>query len=299
MNNRFETLKIFCVSAETLQFKETANRLAISPPVVTRAIAELEDFLGEPLFVRNTRQMRLSAFGEAFLPQALSLLQASDLLFVPSRLRQQQEMRGVVRITVPELPDEQGIFNELLEAIKPYPDLRVEWYKGAERLNRVRAKIDLGVRVGVPAVDSNLIVKPLGKVQEKLVASPDFLANQGEIKQLEALHNLPLIGIFDPNTGRAWSWYFNEETQFNGHNHRLLVNQSQEALQACRAGVGVAYLLDWLCSADLQQGKLVELFADIPKQQWSVYLYRPQQTATPPRVKFIFDLLADIIRKRL
>lgn len=47
MNNRFETLKVFCSMVKALQFKETSNRLAVSPLVVTRIIAELEDYLGE------------------------------------------------------------------------------------------------------------------------------------------------------------------------------------------------------------------------------------------------------------
>lgn len=40
MNDLFEPLKIFCSLAETLQFKETANRLAVSPSVVARIISE-------------------------------------------------------------------------------------------------------------------------------------------------------------------------------------------------------------------------------------------------------------------
>ena len=87
MKNRFETLKIFCSLAETLQFKETANRLAVSPPVVTRTIAELEDYLGEPLFQRNTRQVRLNDFGEQFLPEAQALLAANAYLFLENNAK--------------------------------------------------------------------------------------------------------------------------------------------------------------------------------------------------------------------
>lgn len=65
-------------TAETLQFKETAQRLGISPQVVTRTIGELERELGETLFQRSTRQVRLSDFGEQFLPQAQQLLHDSE-----------------------------------------------------------------------------------------------------------------------------------------------------------------------------------------------------------------------------
>ena len=70
MFNKLEALKTFCICADTLQFKETAHRMAVSPPVVTRTIAELENQLGEPLFKRNTRSIALTSFGELFLPKA-------------------------------------------------------------------------------------------------------------------------------------------------------------------------------------------------------------------------------------
>ena len=82
MNDLFEPLKIFCSLAKALQFKETANRLAVSPSVVARIISELEDYLGEPLFQLNTIQVRLTDFSEQFLPEAQSLLAQSERLFI-------------------------------------------------------------------------------------------------------------------------------------------------------------------------------------------------------------------------
>ena len=47
MMNKLEALRYFCSAAETLNFRETAQRLAVSPQVVTRMIADLETLLGE------------------------------------------------------------------------------------------------------------------------------------------------------------------------------------------------------------------------------------------------------------
>jgi len=55
--DKLNALKYFCTAADTLQFRETAQRLSVSPQVVTRVIAELEDYLGEALFVRSTRNV--------------------------------------------------------------------------------------------------------------------------------------------------------------------------------------------------------------------------------------------------
>lgn len=140
MHGKLESLKVFCIAAETLQFKEAANRLAVSPPVVSRIIAELEDHLGEPLFQRNTRQIRLTDFGRQFLPQARQLVEETDRLFAPAKRRHDREMDGLVRITVPpDLPDGQGMIAELLELLAPYPQLVLDWRKSEVRLNTVEA----------------------------------------------------------------------------------------------------------------------------------------------------------------
>ena len=44
MLDKIEALKVFCTAAETLQFKETAIRLAVSPPVITRMMAAVSLF---------------------------------------------------------------------------------------------------------------------------------------------------------------------------------------------------------------------------------------------------------------
>ena len=68
--DKLNALKYFCTAADTLQFRETAQRLSVSPQVVTRVIAELEDYRGEVLFVRSTRNVQLTDFGVRFLPEA-------------------------------------------------------------------------------------------------------------------------------------------------------------------------------------------------------------------------------------
>lgn len=98
MMNKLDALKFFVAAAETMNFREAAVRLAISPSVVTRTIAELENQLGEPLFKRNTRSIVLTSFGELFLPKAMRLLEDSEALFQTAR--DDNDMKGVVRITL-------------------------------------------------------------------------------------------------------------------------------------------------------------------------------------------------------
>ena len=71
-----------------------------------RDCAELEQHLGEQLFTRNTRNIHLTEFGAAFLPRAQQLLADSENLF--SAAKEKDEIRGIVRITVPQWNDSGG-----------------------------------------------------------------------------------------------------------------------------------------------------------------------------------------------
>lgn len=296
MLNKLEALKVFCVAAETLQFKETANRLAISPPVVTRIIAELEDYLAEPLFQRNTRQIKLTEFGQQFLPQAKQLVDETERLFTPKQQRSNQEMSGLVRITLPDLPEQTLILRELLSALSSYPELIIDWQKSDIRVNAIEAQIDIGIRIGNFA-DSRIIARKVGEVTEKIVAAPQLLIS-GKPKDIVDLQkNFPLAAVLDGNTGRAWNWYLNEHIQFIPNRPRFIGTNSEITLQAALAGKVIAHQLNWLVEPYLKTGELVELFAEIPKYQWPVYVYRPQRSVTPTRVKVVFDLLVEIVGK--
>lgn len=63
-------IKEFVMLAECLNFSEAAERLFISQSSLSKHIQALERELGEKLFVRTTRSIRLSALGKLFLPYA-------------------------------------------------------------------------------------------------------------------------------------------------------------------------------------------------------------------------------------
>ena len=142
--NRFDALKIFCSAAETLQFKETAQRLGISPQVVTRTIGELERELGETLFQRSTRQVRLSDFGAQFLPQAQQLLYDSEQLFAASGREQAGEMAGVVRVAVPDMALMEQVLADLWTELADYPELSLDWRTDLALADVVDERINVG-----------------------------------------------------------------------------------------------------------------------------------------------------------
>ena len=73
--DRFDAMRVFVSVAKMGSFSEAARRLQLSPSVVTRAIAQLEDELGLTLLLRTTRSLRLTERGELYLESCRRILE--------------------------------------------------------------------------------------------------------------------------------------------------------------------------------------------------------------------------------
>jgi DNA-binding transcriptional LysR family regulator len=295
--NRFSALKFFITAAETLNFREAAVKLAISPSVVTRTIAELENQLGEPLFKRNTRSIVLTSFGELFLPKAKRLLEDSDALFQTAR--DDDEMRGIVRITLFRLPNHERILYELLTALRPYPELLIDWRLDMMRLDTVEHRIDIGIRVGREP-NPNFIIKSVAQVQHIFVASPDLLERLGAPKDFEDLRQrYPFSGLMNPETGKVWEFMLDGVNTFVPRHLEFFSTDPDTQIQAALAGRAVVQASDLACKEYLANGRLVKVLPEIQQEKWQLYLYRPYQTITPKRVMKVFEVLEKVLRKHL
>ena len=67
-------LRYFPEVAETRHFGRAADRLHMAQPALSQSIRQLEAELGTPLFVRTTRQVRLTPAGQFFQLEVARLL---------------------------------------------------------------------------------------------------------------------------------------------------------------------------------------------------------------------------------
>ncbi len=63
-------LKRFLVSAELGSFGKAAKQLNVTQPALTQSIKSLEAILGEDVFIRGARGVKLTAFGTMLVPRA-------------------------------------------------------------------------------------------------------------------------------------------------------------------------------------------------------------------------------------
>lgn len=89
----FNQISCFIHLAETLNFSETAKRMDLTQPAVTKIIKQLETELEASLFHRNTRGVSLTRAGTLFYDDMKDVLLKTNLTIERTRRQSQQDQQ--------------------------------------------------------------------------------------------------------------------------------------------------------------------------------------------------------------
>jgi DNA-binding transcriptional LysR family regulator len=156
--NSLETLRAFRIFAETLNFTHAAEQLHLSQPALHTKIGELSKSLGQPLYLKQGRQLQLTESGLRLVVFAREM---------ETRLADfQRQLQGEPEQPL-RLASGQGAYRYLLgPALRKYPG-RLELRLGdAESVRSGRAHLGVGM---APARSDDLEVLPFREVGQVLL----------------------------------------------------------------------------------------------------------------------------------
>jgi DNA-binding transcriptional LysR family regulator len=296
MLNRLEMMRIFCVAAESPSFKDAAVRLGVSPQAVTRAIKELEHTIGEPLFYRNTRHMRITDFGERLALRAKDSIADIDELFRRHDLQPDNEVAGTVRITAPTVIGRRFLLHTLTEISLQYPQITIDLRLSDTITDVIEQQIDIGVRVGFLR-DSGFVARASAKIRFVTVGTPALIAKVGEPKNIEALSSLPTVTLIDQSSGRIWPWYFSDTQQISPSYRAFITDDAETEVSMVLQGVGFGQIADCLVHNEIAQGRLITVLSKFAPPPWDIYVYRPQRGPVPARIRIVYDKILEAVSK--
>ena len=191
-------LRTFVTVAEQKHFVSAANKLGISQPSLSQALAALESGLGIQLIERSTRRVIVTPIGEQLLPFAKATLEAADAFVAHSR-GAGGELAGPLNIgIIPTVAP--YILPTLLTLIaEEFPELepRIVENQTENLLQRLRdGHIDVAV-LATPTGATGVTEIPLYDEAFAIVTNPDNpLAGRGDLT-LDALRDLELLLLDD------------------------------------------------------------------------------------------------------
>jgi len=294
MSNRLEALRVFFTAAAAANFREAAVRLSVSPQVVTRAVRELEEELGEPLFHRSTRGVQLTDFGRQLAERARIAVGGVDELFHRIDRRALSQHAGTVRVTAPHVYG-RFIPQALAPLLVAHPGLVLDLRLSEQHADVVDQQIDIGVRVG-PMRDARFVARSVGKMPLRVVASPALIERVGAPRTVDALPQLPVTALIDRSSGRPWPWAFSKKRVFTVSSPAFVTDNIDAECAAVLAGIGFGQLIGPLAEPWLQSGAMVEVLAADAPEPWPIHVYRPQRAPVPARVRLVYDELIRVLR---
>lgn len=292
MSNRLEIMRIFCAAAEAGSFKEAAARLGISPQAVTRAVKSLENHVGEPLFYRNTRQMRITDYGEQLALKARESISGIDALFHRSDRQPESDISGVVRITAPTVIGRRFLLPVLSRITADLTGVTIDLRLSDTLVNVVEQQIDIGIRVGFMR-DSSFVARAVAKMSFLAVGTPALIERVGRPTSVKTLLDRPTIAMVDKNTGKPWPWYFADDLQFVPRHHTFITDDAETELGLVLEGHGFGQIGDCLALPHIQAGRLQTILEDKTPPPWDLFVYRPQRGPVPARIRMVYDRLVE------
>jgi len=176
--DRFLAIDAFVRVAESQSFAEAARQMRVSRSVVTTRIQQLEEFVGAPLFHRNTRSVRLSDLGISFLRDCIELVGRTNEVVDQMR---EVTTSPVGRLRVHALPGfVLGHLARLLQEFQArYPQIVLDLVVNDAVLDPVKEGFDCALQI-FPPRSEELISRKLFPVRRVLCASPQYLERVGE-----------------------------------------------------------------------------------------------------------------------
>jgi DNA-binding transcriptional LysR family regulator len=97
-------IREFCLLTEIKNFLQAADELDIAQSTLSRHLHSLETELGAPLFIRTTRQIKISEFGKILLPYAKQMLDIEQNIRAEFS-KERRSTRNIITIgSVPIMP---------------------------------------------------------------------------------------------------------------------------------------------------------------------------------------------------
>ena len=269
-------------------FSATADKLDMSRAMVTRYVAELEQWLGARLLQRTTRSLTLTDAGEHCLRRSQQMLALMENV-QEEAAQQEGALRGQLRITCSVSLAYAYLAAAVVDFLQLHPQLKIDLNASEGALNLVDARVDLAIRI-TSDPDPLLIARALAPCDSVLVASPAYLAQQGTPAHPSDLTTHRCLSF--ANFGKSiWQFSRGMESVQVGVASHFSANEATALLQAALAGGGLALQPTYLANPHLAQGRLVHVLPDWPVPRMTIYALYTSRRFLSPAVRAFLDFL--------
>lgn len=286
-------LEFFVRAGRAASLSEAARALGVTPAAASATVKRLEADLGVKLFVRSTRNLRLTGDGMEFLrqcEQGLEIIASARESLSAGR----NVIRGRVQLSMPSDLGRNLVLGWLHEFRRGHPQVELRLQLSDRVAGIYREQVDVALRYGEPP-DSSLVMLPVAPDNRRvLCAAPAYLAAHGTPASPRELkdHNCLSFMLSDRAHNR-WRFSRGSETLTVEVNGNLQCDDGDAVRRLAVLGEGIAYKSRLDVAEDLRRGTLVALCERWRGEPAPLYLACADRSQLRPVVRLLREFLVE------
>lgn len=296
--DRLMSMRVFQKVIDEGGFAAAARALDMSPAVVTRLVADLENHLGTRLLHRSTRRLSLSVAGETYLGRVRAILQDIDEAHALAS-SQTHELEGVLRVLAPPVLASHVLAPLIAGFRQLYPKILLNIEVASFKEPPIE-DYDITLMPTDEAFDADVIARKISSTEAVLVASPAYIERKGAPATPQDLAKHEVLRLKAPGLRpRTWR-LFNSARQDDpldvAVEPGLWINHTDTLLRAALDGAGITSVAVDLVAPYLTRGELVRVLRPWITGRLSLYAALPSRKFLPERTRVFLEYLTEQTR---
>lgn len=258
--DRLAAIEIFIRVVETGSFSATARHYEVGQPAVSKAIAQLEDWLGVKLLLRSTRALTPTEAGQNFYLRAKRAVEETDEAVLAAR-GTAAGLSGKLRVSAAVCFARLHIVPRLPAFLDEHPNLELELVLDDRTIDVVNEGIDVALRMGA-LPDSSMTARKIAEARRRVIATPEYFERHGIPREPADL--LAHRAIIYTRDGGGDECKFRKDTaevsvKMQG---RVKITATEGVRAAVIAGMGLTVVSEWAFTPELKSGAVVSVMDD-------------------------------------
>ena len=293
--DRLSEMEAFVKVVDHGGFTGAAERMGISKSAVSKSVAALENRLGARLLNRTTRRVGPTEIGLNYYERAKKVLSdagAADEMVTAM----QSSPRGELKISMPVSFGQRFMAGAISDFLAQHPEVSIDTRLNDNFVDLIADGYDLAIRIGT-LPDSSLRARKVATTRPMIVASPEYLRQNGRPKKLDDLGGHMLLYYSVLSSGHYWKLLSKSgEERLIKSGGRLSANNGDVLKDAAVNGLGIAVLPCFFLKDDLDSGSLEPILEDFVQPELGIYVVYPPGLYIQPKTRAFIDYLSTYFR---
>ena len=280
--------RAFLVTAEEGSLSAAARALGLTQPTLGRQVSALEEKLGVTLFERVGHSLALTQSGLELLDHVRTMGEAAGRVSLTAS-GQSQAIEGQVCITASDAMSAYHLPIVLKQLREIAPSIEVEVFASNTVRDLTRREADIAIR-HVRPVQPDLIAKLVRETSARLYASAAYLDVHGRPSSPSELSDAAFIGF--EHSDRLLAGLNALGLALTKSNFKLITNSGVAGWEMVKQGLGIGVMVEEIAALTPGVECVLPQLDPIPVPIW---LTAHRELHTSPRIRLVFDLLAEAL----